>query len=60
MGVLPVDARDGNPLGFSNQSTPWPLRKEESMQIVELQELVPSCHRPEIVETAELVPTCHS
>jgi len=34
--------------------------KEESMQIVEMQELVPSCHRPEIVETAELVPTCHS
>ena len=30
------------------------------MQIVEKQELVPSCHRPEIVETAELVPTCHS
>jgi len=25
-----------------------------------MQELVPSCHRPEIVETAELVPTCHS
>jgi len=34
--------------------------KEEAMQIVETQELVPSCHRPEIVETAELVPTCHS
>ena len=30
------------------------------MQIVETQELVPSCHRPEVVETAELVPTCHS
>jgi len=30
------------------------------MQIVEMQELVPSCHRAEIVETAELVPTCHS
>lgn len=30
------------------------------MHIVETQELVPSCHRPEIVETAELVPTCHS
>src|SRR5256885_154478 len=30
------------------------------MQIVEMQELVPSCHRPEIVETAELVPTCRS
>ncbi len=30
------------------------------MQIVEMQELVPSCHHPEIVETAELVPTCHS
>ena len=29
------------------------------MQIVEMQELVPSCHRPEIVETSELVPTCH-
>jgi len=25
-----------------------------------MQELVPSCHRPEVVETAELVPTCHS
>jgi len=36
------------------------LSKEEAMQIVETQELVPSCHRPEIVETAELVPTCHS
>ena len=34
--------------------------KEEVMQIVEMQELVPSCHRPEIVETSELVPTCHS
>jgi hypothetical protein len=30
------------------------------MQIVETQELVPSCHCPEIVETAELVPSCHS
>ncbi len=30
------------------------------MQIVEMQELVPSCHRPEVIETAELVPTCHS
>ena len=30
------------------------------MQIVETQELVPSCHRPEIVETSELEPTCHS
>ncbi len=30
------------------------------MQIVELQELVPTCHRPEIVETSELVPTCHA
>lgn len=29
------------------------------MQIIETQELVPSCHRPEIVETSELVPTCH-
>jgi hypothetical protein len=29
------------------------------MQIVETQELVPSCHRPEIIETSELVPTCH-
>jgi hypothetical protein len=34
--------------------------KEEAMQIVETQELVPSCHRPEIVETSELVPTCHT
>jgi len=34
--------------------------KEEVMQIVETQELVPSCHRPEIVETSELVPTCHA
>jgi len=30
------------------------------MQIVEMQELVPSCHRPEIVETSERVPTCHA
>ncbi len=30
------------------------------MQFVEMQGLVPSCHRPEIVGTAELVPTCHS
>ena len=30
------------------------------MRIVETQELVPSCHRPEIVETSELQPTCHS
>jgi len=31
-----------------------------TMQIIETQELVPSCHRPEIVETSELQPTCHS
>ena len=30
------------------------------MQIIETQELVPSCRRPEIIETTELVPTCHS
>jgi hypothetical protein len=30
------------------------------MQIVETQELVPTCHRPEIVETSDLVPTCHT
>jgi hypothetical protein len=30
------------------------------MQIVEMQELVPTCHRPEIVETSDLVPTCHT
>ncbi len=30
------------------------------MQIVEMQELVPTCHRPELVETGELVPTCHA
>jgi hypothetical protein len=30
------------------------------MQIVEMQELVPTCHCPEIVETSDLVPTCHS
>jgi hypothetical protein len=29
------------------------------MQIVETQDLVPSCHRPEILETVELQPTCH-
>jgi len=29
------------------------------MQIVETQELVPSCHRPELVEASELQPTCH-
>src|SRR2546428_14190643 len=34
--------------------------QEEAMQIVETQELVPSCHRPEVVETSELQPTCHS
>jgi hypothetical protein len=40
---------------------PFSLPLEEAvMQIVETQELVPSCHRPEIVETAELQPTCHS
>jgi hypothetical protein len=30
------------------------------MQIVEMQELVPTCHRPEIVETSDLVPACHT
>jgi hypothetical protein len=30
------------------------------MRIIETQELVPSCHRPEIVETSELVPSCHA
>jgi hypothetical protein len=30
------------------------------MQIVEMQELVPTRHRPEIVETSDLVPTCHT
>jgi hypothetical protein len=30
------------------------------MQIVEMQEILPTCHRPEIVETSELQPTCHS
>lgn len=30
------------------------------MQIVETQELVPSCHRPEIVEASQLEPTCHA
>ena len=30
------------------------------MQIVETQNLEPSCHRPEILETIELQPTCHS
>ena len=30
------------------------------MQIVEMQELVPTCHCPEVVETSELQPTCHS
>src|SRR5437667_4802510 len=34
--------------------------EEEAMQIIETQELVPSCHRPEVVETSELQPTCHS
>jgi hypothetical protein len=37
-----------------------PPSQEDRMQIVETQELVPSCHRPEIVETSELVPTCHA
>jgi hypothetical protein len=30
------------------------------MQIVETEELVPTCHRPEIVQTSALVPTCHA
>jgi hypothetical protein len=30
------------------------------MQIVETQELVPSCHCPEIVAVTALVPTCHT
>jgi hypothetical protein len=30
------------------------------MNIIETQELVPSCHRPEIVESAELPPPCHA
>jgi len=30
------------------------------MQIVEMQEILPTCHRPEIVETSELQPACHS
>lgn len=30
------------------------------MEIVEMQEILPTCHRPEIVETSELQPTCHS
>ena len=30
------------------------------MQIIETQELVPSCHRHELIETSELQPTCHS
>jgi hypothetical protein len=30
------------------------------MEIVEMQELVPTCHRPDIVETSDLVPTCHT
>jgi hypothetical protein len=30
------------------------------MQIVETQDLVPSCHRPEILETVELQPACHA
>ena len=30
------------------------------MQIVETQDLVPSCHRPEILETVELQPACHT
>src|ERR1041385_3700790 len=34
--------------------------KEEAMEIIETEELVPSCHRPEVVETSELQPTCHS
>jgi len=38
----------------------WTFLKEVGMHIVETQELVPSCHRPEIVETSELQPTCHS
>jgi len=39
---------------------PTPHSKEEPVQIIETQDLVPSCHRPEIVETSELVPTCHT
>jgi hypothetical protein len=36
------------------------FQQEQAMQIIETQELVPSCHRPEIVETSELVPSCHA
>lgn len=30
------------------------------MQIVETQELTPTCQRPESAETSELLPTCHA
>ena len=30
------------------------------MQIVEMQQLAPTCDRPEIPKTSELVATCHA
>jgi len=48
------------PVWFSDQVHYTSILEEETMQIIETQELVPSCHRPEIVETSELVPTCHA
>jgi hypothetical protein len=58
---LRVDDCSSNPYGVLNRVvSTFSLLQEDRMQIVETQELVPSCHRPEIVETSELVPTCHT
>jgi len=57
---LRVDASSGNPYGSANCRVPDLFSWRPEMHIVETQELVPSCHRPEIVETSELQPTCHS
>jgi len=59
-GDLRVDGSSGNLYGFSDQVHHTSISEEVTMQIIETQELVPSCHRPEIVETSELVPTCHA
>jgi hypothetical protein len=48
------------PVWFPDQVHHTSIFEEATMQIIETQELVPSCHRPEIVETTELVPTCHA
>jgi len=58
--TLRVDGCSGNPYGFPTKVYHTSIFEEATMQIIETQELVPSCHRPEVVETSELVPTCHA